>query len=61
MRKLLNFLDGYKTYTFAISVALVVFLDVAEILPTNQSLAMLGLIGAGTVASMRHAIEKLEK
>ena len=61
MKSILNLADGYKTYIFATAVAITVFLDAAQIIPTNESLAMIGLFGAGLAASIRHAIEKLEK
>ena len=56
----MNLVDGNKTYITALLVAVVVFLDQAEILPIEQTIALLGLIGAGSVASIRHAIGKLE-
>jgi hypothetical protein len=60
MNKILNSVDGSKTYITAGIAAIVVFLQMAEILPIEQTIALLGLLGAGSVASIRHAIEKLE-
>lgn len=60
MEKLMNLVDGNKTYITAALVAVVVFLDQSDILPIEQTITLLGLIGAGSVAAIRHAISKLE-
>lgn len=56
----MNLVDGNKTYITAGLIAIVVFLDQADVLPIEQTIALLGLIGAGSVAAIRHAISKLE-
>lgn len=60
MQKIINLVDGNKTYISAALIAVVVFLDQADILPLEQTIALLGLIGAGSVVAIRHAISKLE-
>lgn len=60
MEKIMNLVDGNKTYITAGLIAIVVFLDQADVLPIEQTIALLGLIGAGSVAAIRHAISKLE-
>lgn len=60
MNRILNLVDGNKTYIVAAAVAIVVFLDQAEILPIDQTIALLGLLGAGSIATIRHSIQKLE-
>lgn len=60
MQKIINLVDGNKTYISAALIAVVIFLDQADILPLEQTIALLGLIGAGSVAAIRHAISKLE-
>lgn len=60
MEKIINLVDGNKTYITAALVAAVVFLDQADILPIEQTIALLGLLGAGSIAAIRHAISKLE-
>lgn len=60
MNKILSLVDGNKTYITAGLIAIVVFLDQADILPVEQTIALLGIIGAGSVAAIRHAIQKLE-
>lgn len=60
MNKILNLVDGNKTYITAGLIALVVFLDQAGLLPIERTIGLLGLVGAGSVAAIRHAIQKLE-
>lgn len=60
MEKIMNLVDGNKTYITAGLIAIVVFLDQADVLPIEQTIALLGLIGAGSVVAIRHAISKLE-
>lgn len=61
MNKVLSIVDGNKTYLSAAAIAVVFFLDLADIYPLEQTIAILGLLGAGSIAAIRHAIDKLER
>lgn len=60
MTSILNMIDGYKSYLIAALVAVVIFLDLTDVLPLEQTITLLGLLGAGSIATIRHSIEKLE-
>lgn len=60
MNSILSAIDGYKSYLIAAGVAVIVFLDLAEIVPLQDTIALLTLLGAGSIATIRHSIAKLE-
>lgn len=57
----MNLVNGNKTYLTAFGIAVVFFLDLANIYPLEQTVAVLGVLGVGSIAAIRHAIEKLER
>ena len=56
----MKLVNGNKTYLSAAGIAIVVFLDLAEIVSLEETITILSLIGAGSIAAIRHAIKKLE-
>lgn len=61
MKSILNSMDGKKTYIVAGLAGLVVFLHIGDILPAEQTYSLLSLLGVGSIATIRHAIQKLNQ
>lgn len=60
INRILQLVDGYKSYISAGLISLVVSLYLSDVLSAEQTLSALGLLGAGSVAALRDAIRKLE-
>jgi hypothetical protein len=56
---MLSFLSGKKTYLVAIAVAIVAGLTYAGVLDSNTAEIIYGLLGAGSIATLRSAISKI--
>ena len=58
MKKLVEFLSGKKTYIFATLIALVVFANTMLWIDDETTRVLLGLFGAGSIASLRAGVAK---
>ena len=53
--------NGYKTYIIAALIALTVFAKVVDWIDENAMTIILSLLGAGGMATIKHAVSKTEK
>lgn len=60
MKKVLDFLDGKKTYGFALLVALVAFAQYLGWIDNEVATLLYGLFGAGGAVSIKDAIRKIK-
>ncbi len=60
MNKLLSFLDGKKTFLCALGVAVVTLCHQFGYLNSEVTNTLLMLLGAGSVASLRAAVAKMQ-
>lgn len=56
--KIVDFLKGKKTYLFSALIALVVFAQQMAWIDAEMSAVLLGLFGAGGLASLRAGVAK---
>ena len=56
---IVKMLSGKKTYIFAVLVGLVAVAQYLNWIPNEVAITLFGLLGAGSVASMRSAINKI--
>src|SRR5947209_11964877 len=60
MNKLVQAVDGYKTYIFITLGILTVFAHMASYIDQSTMVTLLGLFGFGGIAGLRDAISKIE-
>ena len=60
MKKILNYLQGKKTYIVGLAIAVVVALNHLAVIDAQTGNIILGLLGAGGLITLRAAVAKSE-
>jgi len=55
----MNFLEGYKTYILVALMIITSVLYTLKLIPTEQYIIIMGILGGGSLATLRHGIKKV--